>query len=148
MYRHILIATDGSEIATKALEHGLALAKRDNAPVTIVTATEPWSALDIAHETRQGRPDPIGHFEDIASAEANRILNDAAQRGSAQGVVSNRVHVKDQHPAEGIIATAKEVRCDLIVMGSHGRRGVSRLLLGSQAYEVLTHCKVPALIVR
>jgi nucleotide-binding universal stress UspA family protein len=56
--------------------------------------------------------------------------------------------VKDQHPAEGIVATAKDKGCDLIVMASHGRRGVSRLLLGSQAYEVLTHCGVPALIVR
>src|SRR5215813_557241 len=59
-----------------------------------------------------------------------------------------RCGVKDQHPAEGIVATAKEKGCDLIVMASHGRRGLSRLLLGSQAYEVLTHCSVPALIVR
>ena len=59
--------------------------------------------------------------------------------GSAVGVIA---------PREGIVATAKEKGCDLIVMASHGRRGVSRLLLGSQAYEVLTHCSVPALIVR
>jgi nucleotide-binding universal stress UspA family protein len=56
--------------------------------------------------------------------------------------------VKDQHPAEGIVTTAKDTGCDLIVMASHGRRGVRRLLLGGQAYEVLTHCTVPALIVR
>jgi hypothetical protein len=60
VYKHILIATDGSEIATKALEHGLALAKRDNARVTVITVTEPWSAFDIAHETRQGRPSSRG----------------------------------------------------------------------------------------
>jgi nucleotide-binding universal stress UspA family protein len=148
MYKHILIATDGSELATKALEHGLALAKRDNARVTVVTVTEPWSALDIAHDARLHRPDPIGHFEELATAAANRILDDAAQRGNAHGVACERVHVKDQHPAEGIVATAKDTGCDLIVMASHGRRGVSRLLLGSQAYEVLTHCTVPALIVR
>jgi nucleotide-binding universal stress UspA family protein len=58
------------------------------------------------------------------------------------------VHVKDQYPAEGIIATIKDRGCDLVVLGSHGRRGISRLLLGSQAYEVVTHCRVPALIVR
>ena len=125
MYKHMLIATDGSELATKALEHGLALAKHDNAPVTVVTVTEPWAPL-----------------------AANRILDGAAQRGNAHGVTCDVVHVKDQHPAEGIVATAKEKGCDLIVMASHGRRGVSRLLLGSQAYEVLTHCSVPALIVR
>jgi nucleotide-binding universal stress UspA family protein len=148
MYKHILIATDGSELATKALEHGLALAKQDNAQVTVVTVTEPWSAFDMAHEARQGQPDPIGRFEGMAAAVANRILDDAAQRAAAHGVTCNRVYVKDQHPAEGIIATAKDKGCDLIVMASHGRRGVARLLLGSQAYEVLTHCTVPALIVR
>jgi nucleotide-binding universal stress UspA family protein len=148
MYKHILIATDGSELATKALDHGLALAKRDNARVTVVTVTEPWSALEVAHEARLRRPDPIGHFEELAAAAANRILDDAVQRGNAHGVACERVHVKDQHPAEGIVATAKDTGCDLIVMASHGRRGVSRLLLGSQAYEVLTHCTVPALIVR
>jgi nucleotide-binding universal stress UspA family protein len=148
MYKHVLIATDGSELATKALEHGLALAKRDTAQVTVVTVTEPWSALDLAHEARQGRPDPIGHFEDLAAAAAQRILDDAARRGNAYGVACNLVHVKDQHPAEGIVETAKETGCDLIVMASHGRRGVSRLLLGSQTHEVLTHCRVPALVVR
>ena len=66
----------------------------------------------------------------------------------AAGVSCETVHVKDQHPAEGIIAAAKDKACDLIVMASHGRRGLGRLLLGSQANEVLTHSKVPALIVR
>jgi nucleotide-binding universal stress UspA family protein len=148
MHKHILIATDGSELATKALEYGLALAKRDNARVTVVTATEPWSPLDIAHEARLRHPDPIGHFEELAAAAAKRILDDAAKRAKAHGVSCECVHVKDLHPAEGIVATAKDKGCDLIVMASHGRRGVRRLLLGSQAYEVLTHCTVPALIVR
>jgi len=148
MYKHILIATDGSELATKAVDHGLALAKQEGARVTLVTVTEPWSALDMAGEARAGRPDPIGQFEAIAAATANRILDSAAQRGSAQGITCDRVHVKDQRPAEGIIATAKEKGCDLIVMASHGRSSVARLLLGSQAHEVLTRCSVPALIVR
>jgi nucleotide-binding universal stress UspA family protein len=148
MYTHILIATDGSELATRALEHGLTLAKLDGARVTVVTVTGPWSPLDIAHETRQGQVDPIGHFEGMLAAAAKRILDGATQRGNAHGVACERVHVKDQHPAEGIVATAKEKGCDLIVMASHGRRGASRLLLGSQAQEVLTHCSVPALIVR
>jgi nucleotide-binding universal stress UspA family protein len=148
MYKHILIATDGSELATKALEHGLAVAKRDNAKVTVVTVTEPWSAFDAAHQARQGLRDPIGHFEEIAAAAAKRILDPAAERAGAQGVTCDVVHVKDQHPAEGIVAIAKEKGCDLIIMASHGRRGVSKLLLGSQAYEVLAHCSVPALIVR
>jgi nucleotide-binding universal stress UspA family protein len=148
MYRHVLIATDGSELATKGLEHGLAIAKRDNAQVTVVTVTEPWSLFEVTHEARQGRPDPVGHFEELAAAAAKRILDGAAQRANAQGVPCKVVHVKDQHPAEGIVATAKDRGCDLIVMASHGRRGISRLLLGSQAYEVLSHTTVPTLIVR
>ena len=79
MYKHVLIATDGSELATKALEHGLELAKRDNAQITVVTMTEPWSPLDVAHEVRQGRPDSVGHFEEIAAAAAKRILDGALQ---------------------------------------------------------------------
>ncbi len=148
MYKHILIATDGSELATKALDHGLALAKRDNARVSIVTVTEPWSALDMAQRAREGRTDPVSQFEAIAADAANRVLDIAIKRAEAYGISAERAHVKDQYPAEGIIATAKDKDCDLIVIASHGRRGLSRLLLGSQAYEVLTRCTVPALVVR
>jgi len=143
MYKHILIATDGSALANQAVEHGLALAKQDKARVT-----ELWSATDIAHEVRQGRPDPVGRYEEVEAAAAKKILDWAAQRATAHGLSCDLVHVKDQHPAEGIIVTANDKGCDLIVMASHGRRGVSRLMLGSKAYEVLSHCKVPALIVR
>jgi nucleotide-binding universal stress UspA family protein len=149
VYKHILIATDGSKLATKALEHGLDLAKRDNAQVTVVTVTEPWSPLEMAKEARENRwSDPISQFEALASAAAKRILDAAIERGNAYGLACDRIHVKDQPPAEGIIAAAKDKGCDLIVMASHGRRGAARLLLGSQAYEVLTTCSVPVLIVR
>jgi nucleotide-binding universal stress UspA family protein len=148
MYKHILIATDGSALATKALEYGLALAQCVGARVTVVTVTEQWSAFDMAQEAREHRPDPIGQFEAIAAAAAKQILDNALERGKALGVACDPIHVKDEYPAEGIIAAAKDRDCDLIVMGSRGRRGVARVLLGSQAYEVLTHCKVPALIVR
>ena len=149
MYKHILIATDGSKLATKALEHGLGLAKRENAQVTVVTVTEPWSPLEMAKEARENRwSDPIRQFEALASAAAQRILDDAVERGKAHGITCDRIHVKDQQPAEGIIAAAKDKGCDLVVMASHGRRGAARLLLGSQAYEVLTNCSVPVLIVR
>ncbi len=148
MYRNILIATDGSKLATKALDHGLALAGRDNAQVAIVTVTEQWSVFDMAREARERQPDPVGQYEAMAAAAAQRILDAAAKLAAARGVACETIHVKDQFPAEGIVATAKARGSDLIVMGSHGRRGLSRLLLGSQAYEVLTHCTVPALIVR
>jgi nucleotide-binding universal stress UspA family protein len=148
MYQRILIATDGSELAGKAVSHGMALAKRLNVPVTVVTATESWSALELGRMARQGNQNPITQFEEMATAAATNILEKVKQTAISQGVSCDFVHVQDQHPADGIIATAKDKGCDLIVMASHGRRGLDRVLLGSQANEVLTHSKVPALIVR
>ena len=148
MYKHILIATDGSEIADRALAHGLVLAKELKAQVTVVTITQPWSAFEMAHEAGRVNPDPIHLFEDRAAGSAKMILDAAAQKAKVAGVTCDLVHVPDQHPAEGIIAIAEKKSCDLIVMGSHGRRAVGRLLLGSQTNEVLAHSKVPALIVR
>jgi nucleotide-binding universal stress UspA family protein len=148
MYQHILIATDGSELAGKAVSHGMALAKRLNIPVTAVTVTEPWSVLELGRQARQGNQNPIAQFEDMATAAATSILEKVKQAANSQGVPCDVVHVHDKHPAEGIIAAAKDNGCDLIIMASHGRRGLDRVLLGSQANEVLTHSKVPALIVR
>jgi nucleotide-binding universal stress UspA family protein len=148
MYKHILIATDGSELADRALAHGLALAKELKAPVTVVTVTQPWSAFEMVHEAGKVNPDPMHRFEDMAAASAKVILDAAAQKAKVAGVTCELVHVPDQHPAEGIIAIAEKKSCDLIVMASHGRRAVGRVLLGSQVTEVLAHGKVPALIVR
>jgi len=103
----------------------------------------------MAKEARENRwSDPIRQFEALASAAAKRILDVAVERGKAHGVACDRIHLQDQHPAEGIIAAAKDKGCDLIVMASHGRRGAARLLLGSQAYEVLANSSVPVLIAR
>ena len=148
MYKHILIAIDGSELASRALAHGLALAKELKAQVTVVTVTELWSALEMANEAGKLKPDPIHHYEDMRSAAAKVILDAAAQKAKVAGVTCEFLHVADQHPAEGIISIAEKKSCDLIVMGSHGRRTIGRLLLGSQANEVLAHTKVPALIVQ
>lgn len=148
MYKHILIAIDGSEIAERALTQGLMIAQKLIAKVTLVHVTELWSALDMAHNTREGIRNPIVEFEKIAAASANRLLEDATKKAAVVSVPCKSIHVRDRHPAEGIIETAKEVRADLIVMGSHGRRSIGRLFMGSQAVEVLSHTKVPALIVR
>jgi nucleotide-binding universal stress UspA family protein len=148
MYKHILVATDGSELANRALVHALDLANVHKARLTVVTVTEPWTALDLGREARHGVQNPIAEFDAAAAAAAKRVLAAAEQTAKAKGVVCEFVHVQDRHPAEGIVEAAQEKGCDLIVMASHGRRGIGRLLLGSQAIEVLTHSKVPALIVR
>ena len=82
------------------------------------------------------------------AANASDILSKASATAGQSGVACSTVHLKERHPAEGILETAKARACDLIVMASHGRRGLSRLLLGSQAQNVVTHSTIPVLICR
>ncbi|MGE0698748.1 MAG: universal stress protein [Hyphomicrobiaceae bacterium] len=145
MYKNILIATDGSELAHKAVVQGFALAKAVGAKVTVVTVTEPWTAV-VPGE--MGMAFPIDEYEKGASENAGNILATVKREADATGVPCETVHMSDQYPADGIIATAKDKACDLIVMASHGRRGISRLLIGSQANQVVVHSTVPVLVVR
>jgi nucleotide-binding universal stress UspA family protein len=145
MYKHILIATDGSELSDKALHQGLALAKALGAEATVVTATEPWESVIVGEVAVVLPPEK---FEEMASANAQSVLNKAKELAEKDGVACRTLHVRDRHPAEGILAAAQEKGCDLIVMGSHGRRGLSRMVLGSKANEVMTHSTIPVLIVR
>jgi nucleotide-binding universal stress UspA family protein len=144
MYKHMLIATDGSDLAQKAVTTGLALAKQLGAKVTAVMASEPWTAMVT------GEPAfafPIEEYEKEAARSAARILAAVADAAKKENVACETVNVKE-FPAEGIIETAKAKGCDLIVMSSHGRRGLARVLLGSQAAQVLTLSTVPVLICR
>ena len=148
MYKSILIATDGSELATQGLEHGLNLAKALGLPVSIVTTTESWSPTTMANDMAHNIANPIEHFEKIASEEAKKILDAAQEIADRLGVSCSCIHAADQYPAEGIIETATTTESDLIVMASHGRRGLKKVLLGSVANEVLSNSTVPVLIVR
>ena len=148
MYKRILVATDGSEMASKAVAHGIALAKVHKSPLSVVTVTDIWSPFEMAHDYDQRKKDPIGTYEALAAAGAKRVLDKVGETAKEQGVDCTLIHVADKPPAEGIIATAEETGADLIVMASHGRRGINRLLLGSQAYKVASYSKVPVLILR
>lgn len=145
MYKHILIATDGSELAQKAIDQAFALAKAMQAKLTAVNVSEPWTSV-VYGEMAVGFP--VDEYEKGAAANAARILGDVAAAAKAQGISCETVHVRDEFPAEGIIETAKSRGCDLIVMSSHGRRGLTRLVLGSQANKVVTHSTIPVLICR
>lgn len=140
MYKHLLIATDGSELAQKAVDQGLALAKALHSQATVITVTEPWVAV---------APDvpPVG-YEDGVAAGASKVLEGVNATARMLGTSCATVHVKDRYPAEGIVETAKEKECDLIVLASHGWRGLRRFILGSVANEVVTHSSVPVLICR
>ena len=145
MYKHILIATDGSELAQKGVDQGLALAKTLGAKATAVTVTEPMTAMLVGEAAIAL---PLDDYEKAASANAARILAGVSASAAKAGVGCDTLHVKDQFPAEGIVEAAKARGCDLIVMASHGRRGLSKLLLGSQATRVLTLSVVPVLVSR
>jgi nucleotide-binding universal stress UspA family protein len=148
MYKHVLIATDGSDLAQKAEATGLALAKALGAQVTAVTVTEPWDPLSMGEVVERSIPNPVADFDESVAAAANRILWRVTEAAKKTGVACGTVHVKDQHPAEGIIDAAKKRGCDLIVMASHGRRGLSKWLLGSQANQVVTLSPVAVLVCR
>jgi nucleotide-binding universal stress UspA family protein len=145
MYKHILIASDGSELAGRAVEQGLTLAKTLGSKVTAVTVTEPWTAA-VSGEWAVAFP--VEEYEKAAAANAKKILDAVSEAAARVGVACETVHVKDQFAAEGIVEEAKARNCDLIVMGSHGRRGIAKFVLGSQANRVLTHSTTPMLIVR
>lgn len=145
MYRNLLIATDGSELADKGVTHGLALAKALGAKVTVVTVSDPWTVYMTGEV---GATFPVEEYERACEASASAILAAVAKRAEAMGVACEKRYVKDEFPAEGILETAKNEGSDLIVMASHGRSGVQRLLLGSQANKVVTHSTVPVLVCR
>jgi nucleotide-binding universal stress UspA family protein len=148
MYKSILIPTDGSELAVKAIEHGLALAKTVNAAVIFVTATADWSATQMAELVERGVAEPVQHYEKKAAAWAGKVLAECEERAKRVGVNCTTVHVHDKAAADAIIETAKAKGCDLIVMSSHGRGGVGHILLGSVANKVLTYSTLPVLISR
>lgn len=149
MFNHLLIATDGSELAEKAVAQGLALAKSLTARVTIVTVTDAAAAMapgDLGFAV--GIAFPHDEYKRSAAAGAKSILAKARNAAVTLGVPSDEVHVAEKLPAEGIIETATARGCDLIVMASHGRRGLSRLLLGSQTLKVATLSPIPVLVIR
>jgi nucleotide-binding universal stress UspA family protein len=149
MYARILIATDGSELADRALDHGLQLAKLAGSEVTVVTVTEPATVVGGGYATVAGTViDPLPELIEAQDKAARELLERTAKRATDQGVTVKTVLVDNSFPAEGIVATAANIGAELIIIGSHGRRGLNRLLLGSQTNNVLAHTKVPVLVTR
>lgn len=149
MYRRILIATDGSDLALKGLTQGLALAKALGAQVTVVTASEPFTPIGVDGAGLAVSEYALAdEFDKSAAAAAKLVLDEASKIAADAGVTVETIHVPHQYPADAIVETARAGGHDLIVMSSHGRRGLGRLLLGSQANAVLTHSEVPVLVVR
>ena len=145
MYKNILIATDGSDLARHAVAHGVSLAKILGAKVTIITVTMPWSAVAYGEMAVAIPPDD---YDKSVKANAQKVLAEASGQAKASGVACQTLQVSDINPYQAILATARDQTCDLVVVGSHGRSGLSRLLLGSETVKVLTHAKIPVLVWR
>jgi len=150
MYRHILIPTDGSELAEHAVTNGLSLAKSMGAKVTVIIVHEPFDLLRVP-ETRSSQRQALENFakhnEQVEKLAAS-VLSRAADAAKQAGVPCETMQVENARPYEAIIAAASDRGCDLIVMGSHGRGGLSAIVLGSVTNKVLTHTKTPVLVYR
>lgn len=148
MYKHILIATDGSDLARRGLDHGLALARSVGAKVTVLTVSEALRPQEVRAAQMAGIQDPVARFDQQIDRYMHERLAEIEKHAAEQGVAIEAMHEIDDSPAEAIVRHAKIGNCDLIVMASHGRRGLQKLLLGSQTSEVLVKTTIPVLVVR
>jgi len=147
MFKHILIPTDGSDLSKKAVKKGIELAKTLNARITLVHAVPEFRV--IADESFVSlTPAAKKRFEEESRQRAQKMLDAIVEQAKAQGVRCTGVSVANDLPYQQIIATAKSSKCDLIMMASHGRRGIASVLLGSETAKVLTHSTIPVLVVR
>ena len=142
VYKRILIPTDGSELSERAVNYGIDFAKAANAQVTAITVSTPFHA--VAFEP----VDTLESFTTRMSRVAAKWLAYVQDVAAAAGVSCETVHVQHEHPYKAIIDTATDRGCDLIVMASHGRRGLSAIVLGSETVKVLTHSTIPVLVYR
>jgi nucleotide-binding universal stress UspA family protein len=151
MYQHILIPTDGSETSHKGAGAGLALAKTLGARVTILTVSEP---LPVYADPIAGLGGSAGlalsleEYSTVQGEHAAKVLKAAKAEADKAGVAADVLHVPNAQPADTILEVAKSHGCDLIAMASHGRRGLNRLLLGSQTADVVTRSPVPVLVLK
>jgi nucleotide-binding universal stress UspA family protein len=138
MYANILLSTDGSDVARKGVEHGIGLAKALNAKVTVITVTEPLP-VDYGSGHASGwmpSPEEVDRFDAACKERAGKVLDEVRAMAKQIGISAELLHIPNAYPATAIIETAKSRACDLIIMASHGRRGLSLTLANSeQAYR-------------
>ena len=149
MYQRILIATDGSDLSRKAVTSGISLAKLTGAELVAlkVVPRYPVSYFEGGGSVAAAAKE-VAQIEQQWADDALAVAEAVKTSAEAAGVKAKAVIVTSDLIAESIIATAKKHECDLIVMASHGRRGLKRLLLGSETQHVLTHSHIPVLVLR
>ena len=144
MFKRVLVPTDGSELSGKAIDAAIELAKSMKASLVGFTAVEPYSYSSLS----EYRPEPLEAYEKRMDEVTSQRLGRIADAAARAGVAVETVVGKTFSPYEAIIDTAKSKSCDLIVMASHGRRGLNAVLLGSETQKVLTHSKIPVMVYR
>lgn len=145
VYKHILIPTDGTRLSNKAIRQGMKLAKKLKARVTGFIATPSFRFYTL--DPLMSRDSPERYRID-SRKYAERALNAVKHAAAAEGVPCRTEHVVEDNAYKAIVNAAGRNRCDLIVMASHGRRGVSRFVLGSETNKVLAHARMPVLVCR
>ena len=147
MYKHILIPTDGTVVAQKAVKSGIAFAKSVNAKVTFFTAVDEYRTPSASEVMSRRAVSPAQH-EAQARRKAEKILAPLRKRAAAASLECGSDFALNDRPYDAIIRAAMAHRCDLIFMASHGRRGIRKLVYGSQTQGVLTHSTIPTLVYR
>ena len=146
MFKHILIATDGSPIASKAAKAGVALASRLQAKITAYSAVE--ALLAVGFEGYALDPKTMEKFAEDARQMAAKRAAVVCKMAQSAGVPCEPYVTRGSTPHQGIIEAAKKRKCDVIVMGSHGRRGLQKLIMGSVTQRVLAYTRLPVLVLR
>ena len=149
MYERILVATDGSELAGRGVDAAVELAKKTGGELFVVTVTSlmPSYGIVVGAEWASS-PGAFDEFRKEMDDGARKILEGALNKAEKQGVKAKGVHAENQVAAAGIVDAANEHNADLIIIASHGRRGVNRLILGSQASEVLAMSERPVMVIK
>ncbi|MBX3587914.1 MAG: universal stress protein [Ramlibacter sp.] len=147
MYKRILVATDGSPLSRKAVASAIELAALAGAELVALKVV-PRYPVSYFEGALAITAQEVGRIEKLWAQEGQAIVDAAKDAAAAKGVKARAVTVRSDLVAEAIMAAARKHRCDLIVMASHGRKGIKRLLLGSETQHVLTHSTTPVLVLR
>ncbi len=146
MYKHILIPTDGSELAGHAVIQGVTLAKAVGAKVSVIVVETPFNIFSIPESRSRHLSEEFAKHAERIKQHSTSVLTHAAGQAKAAGVPCNTMQIEHEQPYQAIISAAKDEGCDLIVMASHGRSGISAVLLGSVTNKVVTHTTTPVLV--
>jgi hypothetical protein len=147
MYQRILVATDGSTLSKKAVNQAIALSQLTGAELVALKVIPRYPQSYFEGGVALAASE-VSRIEKQWADHAQGVVDAVAKAAKSKGVTVKAVTAKSDLISEAIIATAKKHKCDLIVMSSHGRRGIKRLLLGSETQQVLTHSHTPVLVLR